>query len=51
MLDSNNNFNDFTVLDVPTPGSVPVSAVPVPPAIALFLSGIVGLAGIARKRC
>lgn len=50
ILDSNNNFNDFTVLDVPTPGAVPVSAVPVPPAIALFLSGIVGLAGIARKR-
>jgi len=50
MLDSNNNLNDFVVLDVPTPGAVPVSAVPVPPAIALFLSGIVGLAGIARKR-
>jgi hypothetical protein len=50
MLDSNNNANDFMVLDVPTPGAVPVSAVPVPPAIALFLSGIVGLAGVARKR-
>jgi hypothetical protein len=49
-LDSNNNFNDFMVLDLPTPGAVPVSAVPVPPAIALFLSGIVGLAGVARKR-
>jgi len=50
MLDSNNNLNDFMVLDLPTPGAVAVSAVPVPPAIALFLSGIVGLAGIARKR-
>jgi hypothetical protein len=48
--DSNNNFDDFMVLDVPTPGSVTVSAVPVPPAVALFLSGIVGLAGVARKR-
>lgn len=50
MLDSNNNLNDFMLLDVPTPGAVPVSSVPVPPAVALFLSGIVGLAGIARKR-
>jgi len=38
------------VLDLTTPGAVPVSAVPVPPAIALFLSGIVGLVGVARKR-
>lgn len=50
VVDSNNNLNDFMVLDLPTPGAVPVSAVPVPPAIALFLSGIVGLAGVARKR-
>jgi hypothetical protein len=49
-LDSNNNRNDFMVLDLPTPGAVPVSAVPVPPAIALFLSGIIGLASVARKR-
>jgi len=49
-LDSNNNLADFMVLDVPTPGAVTVSAVPVPPAAALFLSGIVGLAGVARKR-
>ena len=50
MIDSNNNIDDFIVLELPTPGAVPVSAVPVPPAIALFLSGIVGLAGVARKR-
>ena len=50
MIDSNNNINDFIVLELPTPGAVPASAVPVPPAIALFLSGIVGLAGVARKR-
>ena len=49
-LDSNDNFDDFMVLDLPTPGAVPVSAVPVPPAMALFLSGLVGLAGVARKR-
>ena len=49
-LDSNNNLSDFMVLDLPTPGAVPVSAVPVPPALGLFLSGIIGLAGVARKR-
>jgi hypothetical protein len=38
------------VLDLPTPGSVPVSAVPLPPAVVLFLSGILGLAGVARKQ-
>lgn len=48
--DSNNNLDDFMVLDLPTPGAVPVSAVPVPPAMALFLSGIIGLAGVARKQ-
>jgi hypothetical protein len=49
-LDSNDNLSDFIVLDLPTPGAVPVSAVPVPPALGLFLSGIIGLAGVARKR-
>ena len=49
-LDTDDNFNDFIELELPTPGSVPVSAVPLPPAAALFLSGIVGLAGVARKR-
>jgi hypothetical protein len=48
-LDSNDNLVDFIPLDVPTPGSVPVSAVPLPPAIMLFLSGMVGLAGVARR--
>mgnify|MGYP001823699346 CR=1 FL=1 len=49
LLDSDNNLADFTLLDVPTPGAVPVSAVPVPPAVLLFLSGIAGLAGVARR--
>ena len=48
-LDSDNNLSDFLVLDVPSPGAVPVSAVPVPPAVLLFLSGFAGLAGIARR--
>jgi len=47
--DGNDNAIDFTALDQPTPGQVPVSAVPLPPALALFLSGVAGLSGIARR--
>lgn len=49
LLDSNDNLSDFAVLALPTPGSVPVTAVPVPPALLLMLSGIAGLLGIARR--
>lgn len=50
-LDSNDNSADFSVLDTPTPGSVPaqVSAVPVPAAAYLFGSGLLGLATVARR--
>ena len=51
LVDTDNNLADFTVLELPTPGSVPVSAVPLPPAAALFLSGLLGMVGVARKRC
>jgi hypothetical protein len=50
LADSDDNLSDFTVLDMPTPGSVPVSAVPLPPALALFLSGIGGLLAVSRRR-
>jgi hypothetical protein len=51
LTDSNDNLGDFAVLGTPTPGSVPVvSAVPLPPALGLFLSGIVGLFGVSRNR-
>jgi hypothetical protein len=50
LLDSNDNLVDFISLATPTPGSVPVSAVPVPPAVMLFLSGMAGLIGVARRR-
>jgi hypothetical protein len=50
LLDSNDNALDFTALDLPTPGQVAVSAVPVPPALGLFLGGLTGLAGIARRK-
>jgi energy-converting hydrogenase Eha subunit B len=50
LADSGDNLSDFTVLDTPTPGSVPVNAVPLPPALALFLSGIGGLLTVSRRR-
>ena len=50
LLDSDDNASDFIGLSVPTPGIVPVSAVPVPPALALFLSGIAGLVGVSRRK-
>lgn len=48
-LDTNDNFSDFEVLLSPTPGSVPVSAVPVPAAGWLFAAGLVMLAVGARR--
>jgi hypothetical protein len=51
LLDSDNNAVDFTVLDTPTPGSVPlVSSVPLPAGIELFASGLMGLVSVARQR-
>ena len=51
VLDTDHNGVDFAVLAVPTPGSVPApSSVPLPPAIALFASGLMGLASVARRR-
>lgn len=50
LADSDDNLSDFTVLDTPTPGSVPVSSVPLPPALVLLLSGIGGLLAVARRR-
>jgi hypothetical protein len=50
LIDTDNNLNDFVLLELPTPGSVPVSAVPLPPALGLFLGGVAGLLGIARRK-
>jgi hypothetical protein len=50
LVDSNNNAADFSVLGTPTPGSIPVAAVPVPPALVLFMSGMAGLLGIGRRK-
>ena len=52
-VDTDNNLADFISLDLPTPGSVPgsapVSAVPLPPALWLFMTGIVGLFTTGRR--
>jgi hypothetical protein len=50
LQDSGNNLADFMVLDLPTPGSVPVSAVPVPAPLGLLLSGLAGLGVVARRK-
>ncbi len=49
ILDTGDNSIDFVVLETPTPGIVPtVAAVPIPPAILLFSSGLMLLMRIRR---
>ncbi len=51
MLDTDDNSADFIALTQPTPGSVPVvSGVPVPAAIWLFGSGLLGVISVSRRR-
>ena len=49
-LDTDDNGVDFLALEMPTPGLVPASPVPVPAAAWLFLSGMLGLVGVARRK-
>lgn len=53
LLDTDDNSVDFTVLDTPTPGVVPVaSEVPLPAAFWLFASGLIPLLSSGRGwRC
>lgn len=50
LLDSDDNLNDFSVLAVPTPGSMSSSAVPLPAALYLFLTGIAALFVTGRRQ-
>ena len=51
LLDSDDNSVDFVILAEPTPGSVPVvSSVPLPAAIWLFGSGLLGVISVSRRR-
>jgi hypothetical protein len=51
LLDTNDNSVDFVVLAEPTPGSVPVvSSVPLPAAVWLFGSGLLGVISVGRRR-
>lgn len=49
LVDSDDNLADFEILATPTPGNVPVSAVPVPAAAWLFVSGIAVLVARGRR--
>jgi len=50
LLDTDDNAADFFGLEIPSPGIVPASPVPLPPALALFLSGFAGLVGVSRRK-
>lgn len=49
-IDTGDNAVDFLGLEIPTPGIVPASPVPVPAAVWLFASGLLGLAGVTRRK-
>jgi len=48
-VDTNDNAADFTALDVPTPGTAPLSTVPEPAAALLLGVGLAALAGFGRR--
>lgn len=49
LLDTDNNLADFVALTTPTPGTVPVTAVPLPASVYLLGSGL-ALLGARRIR-
>lgn len=48
-IDSGDNAADFVVLEVPTPGSAPLSEIPEPSSALLLTLGLLGLARIGRR--
>ena len=48
-IDSGDNATDFVVLEVPTPGSAPLSGIPEPSSALLLSLGLLGLAHIGRR--
>lgn len=50
LIDTGDNFADFAVLTTPTPGAVPVSAVPLPASLYLLGSGLAMLSTRRRAK-
>jgi hypothetical protein len=48
-IDSDDNAADFVALEVPTPGSAPLSAIPEPSSGLLLTLGLLGLARIGMR--
>ena len=48
-IDSGDNAADFVVLELPTPGSAPLSGIPEPSSALLLTLGLLGLARIGRR--
>ena len=48
-IDSGDNATDFVVLEVPTPGSAPLSGIPEPSSALLAGMGLLGLLAAGRR--
>jgi hypothetical protein len=48
-IDSGDNAADFVVLELPTPGSAPLSGIPEPSSALLLTLGLLGLARVGRR--